>query len=153
MIDERDDAAHRTLHANVTHEGARVDVRDHRNAMLGQVLIKRVGRAPAAGHRRKAFDDECFEKGFARLDVFEVDSGIADERVRHRDDLPGVGRVRQDLLITRHRGIENDFTHGLTFKAVSVAAKNSPVFEQQRRLFQSRDPILSIGQYLKTAFP
>ena len=125
-----------------------------RNSVSGEVVVERLRRAPVAGQRRQPLHDECFEKRLAGFDVFGIDAGIADQRVRHRDDLAGVGRVRQDLLITRHRGIENDFAHGFAFKAVSVATKNTPVFEQQRRAsFQSRDPILFTGQYRKTALP
>src|SRR5437762_8234635 len=35
---------------------------------------------------------------------------IADERIGHRNDLTGVGRVGNNFLVARHRSIENDFT-------------------------------------------
>ena len=49
----------------------------------------------------------------ARLHVLAVGTGIADVRIGKRDDLPTVGRVGQDLLVTRHRCIEDDFADGL----------------------------------------
>ena len=119
--------------------------------LCDEVVVESLGRAPVAGNRRHAAHDEGFEKRLSGLDVFGIDSGIADQRIRHRDDLTGVGRIRQDLLITRHRSVENDFANGFAFKAVSLAAKNTSVFEQQRRAFrccraQSSVPILFIGQ-------
>ena len=84
------------------------------------------------GKWRETLDDKGFEKRLARFDVFGIDAGVADQRIRHGDDLTGVGRVGQDFLIARHRGIENDFANGFALKAVSLAAKNTPVFEQQR---------------------
>ena len=44
-----------------------------------------------------------------RLDVLGVDAGVADVRIRQRDDLPGVRRVGQDFLVAGHRGVEHHF--------------------------------------------
>src|SRR5215471_2510295 len=154
MIDQRNDAAHRSFQTDMPYESARVDAGDNWNSMLREVLVERFGRPPVAWNRRHALDDECFQERFAGFDIFGIDAGVADQRIRHRDDLTGVGGVCQDLLITRHGCIENDFAYGFTFKAVSVAPKNAPILEQQRRaFFQSKLPILFIGQYLKTALP
>ena len=154
MVDERNDASHRTFQPNVPDQSARVDSGNDGNAVFGEVVIERLRRAPVAGQRRQPLHNERFEERLARFDVFRINAGIADQRIRHRDDLAGVRRIGQNLLITRHRRIENDFANGFAFKAVSVATKNTPVFEQQRcASFQSRDPILFIGQYRKTALP
>ncbi len=109
--------------------------------MVRQLLA--IGRHPA--------NNKCFEKRLSGLDVFAIDSGISDHRIGHRDDLAGVGRIRQDLLVTRHRGVEDDFAHGLALEAVALTSKNTPVFEQQGRAFrcchaQSSVPILFTGQ-------
>ena len=132
VIDERNNSAHRTLQPDVPDKSARIDVGNDRNAVFDQVIVERVGCAPVAGNRGHAAHDEGFEKWLSRFDVFPIDAGIADQRIRHRDDLTGVGRIRQDLLIARHRSVENDFANGFAFKAVSLAVKNPAVFEQQR---------------------
>src|SRR5262245_52289004 len=154
MVDERHNAAHRALQSDVADKSPRIDAGNYGNAISGQVIFERFGRTPITRQWRKALYDERLQEGFPGLDVFRINAGIADQRIRHRHDLAGVRWVGQDLLITRHRSIENNFAQGFAFKAVSIAAENTPVFEQQRGvLFQSRDPILFMGQYLKTALP
>jgi len=37
---------------------------------------------------------------------------IADMREGESDDLPGIGRVGEDLLVARHRGVEADLADG-----------------------------------------
>ena len=44
------------------------------------------------------------------LDIFLVRPNVADMREGERDDLTGVGRISQDFLIARHRGIEAHLT-------------------------------------------
>ena len=151
VIDQRNDAAHRTLKPDVPDEGARVDVGNDGNSVGDEIVVERFRRAPVAGNRRHPPNDKGFEKRLSGFDVFGIDAGIADQRVGHRDDLTGVGRIRQDLLIARHRGVEDDFADGFALKAVSLSSKNTPVFEQQRRAFrcchaQSSVPILFTGQ-------
>src|SRR3989454_2819536 len=141
VVDKRYDAAHRTLQADVTHQSARIDIRNGRYAVLRQVGLEALRRPPVAGHWRQVADDESFEERLPRFDVLGIDAGIADERIGHRNDLTGIGRVGKNFLVARHRSIENDFTHGLAFKAVSVASKNTPAFQQQRRLSFHSDVI------------
>ena len=39
--------------------------------------------------------------------VFAVDAVVADQRIGHADDLPGVGRIGEHFLITGHRRVED----------------------------------------------
>jgi len=64
-----------------------------------------------------------------RFHVHRVHAVIADERIRHRDDLALVGRVGQDFLIAGHRGIETDFATRRRACAKALSAKNRAVFE------------------------
>src|ERR1043166_8232565 len=64
------------------------------------------------------------------------------------DDLPGIGRIGQDLLIPGDRGVEADFADCLTGRAETVPPKNRPVRQHQgrvavgrSRLFYSRDGV------------
>src|SRR5262249_22220104 len=43
-----------------------------------------------------------------RLDVLGIGADIADMREGEGDDLPGIGRIGQDLLIAGHRRVEAD---------------------------------------------
>src|SRR4029434_6816114 len=93
---------------------------------------------------RHAAHDKRLEERPAGFDVFGIDAGIPDHRVSHRHNLSGVRRVRQDLLISAHRGVENDFADSFALESVSFATKNTTVFEQQGSAFraQSSVPIL-----------
>ena len=148
MIDERHDSTHGPFDANVTHKSAGVDARDDRNPILCQVVVQRFRRAPVTWQRRQPLHDECFQERLAGFDVFRVDAGVADQRICHCDNLTGVGRVCQDLLITCHRGIENNFADSFTLETVAVAAKDTPVFKQQRRAFFH---LLNVGALLLAA--
>ncbi|MNY77036.1 hypothetical protein D3C86_2168130 [compost metagenome] len=67
-----------------------------------------------------------------RADRFEVVAGdavVADERIRHRDDLTAVGRVGQYFLITGHPGVEHDFAGRFAFAAERLADKQRAVFQ------------------------
>jgi hypothetical protein len=77
MINERDDAAHRTLETNVPHERTRVDVGEHGNAVLREVHLQTVGRPPVTRERRKPLDDKRFKKRLPRFDIFRIDAGVA----------------------------------------------------------------------------
>ena len=62
-----------------------------------------------------------------RFHVIAVCAGIADVRVRQGDDLPAIGRIREDFLIARHRGIEYDFPDSLAFGTNRRAVKNRAI--------------------------
>jgi hypothetical protein len=50
-------------------------------------------------------------------------------RVGQRDDLPGVGRIGEDLLVTGHGSVENYLTNAGTGCADTFAPENSTVGE------------------------
>ena len=62
-----------------------------------------------------------------RLHVFTGGAGVANVRISQRDDLTAIRWVGQNLLITAHRRIENDFANGLTFCTNRLAVKNGAV--------------------------
>jgi hypothetical protein len=47
--------------------------------------------------------------------------------IGQRYDLPAVARVGKDLLVTGHRGVENDLTNRAAGRADSLAKKYRPV--------------------------
>src|SRR5207249_3963300 len=57
---------------------------------------------------------------------------VADERIRAHDDLPVVRRVRRDLLVAGHRGVEHD----LARRGECVSERLSP---PRRTVFQRQD--------------
>ena len=60
------------------------------------------------------------------LDIFGVRADIANMRKGEVDDLPGVRRVGHHFLITRHGGVEADFTNRLPFGAKAPAPDHFP---------------------------
>src|SRR5262245_17335502 len=54
-------------------------------------------------------------------------------RERERDDLPGIGRVGEDLLVARHRGVEADLADRMSGRAQPEAFQDGPVGQHQKR--------------------
>ena len=74
--------------------------------------------------------DEAGNPALAGLVVVKVDAVVADERVRHGNDLTVVGRVGQNLLIACHAGVEYDLTDALSFVADCGTLEQSAVRQQ-----------------------
>ena len=64
---------------------------------------------------------------FVRFHVIAVGAGVADMWIRQGDDLAAIRWIGQDLLIARHRGIEDDFTDSLAFGTNGCAVKNRSI--------------------------
>jgi hypothetical protein len=76
-----------------------------------------------------------------RFAVFRIDAVIADMRISQRDDLPGVGRVGQDFLITAERGVEHHFADAFSTGANGLAPEYRSVGQSKkggRKLGHSR---------------
>ena len=58
-------------------------------------------------------DDKALHLDPPGFQVLGVDPVIAHEGIGHGDDLPLVGRVGEDLLITGHGGVEHHLAGGL----------------------------------------
>ena len=67
------------------------------------------------------------QRSLAVLVVFWVRAGVADLGRRHRDDLAGVGRIGEDLLVARHARREHDLTDRVAERAESVALERRSV--------------------------
>ena len=65
------------------------------------------------------------------FDVFFVGADIADVRKREGDDLAGIGRVGEDLLITRHGGVEAHLADRMSGGTQSEALESGPVGQNQ----------------------
>src|SRR5436853_470407 len=79
--------------------------------------------------RRSGAHDETADRRIDRLDVFVIGADDADVRERETDDLSGIGRIAQDLLIAGHRGVETDLAHGLSVRAEAMAFEDCSVGE------------------------
>ncbi|MGY3440263.1 hypothetical protein ACVW17_000264 [Bradyrhizobium sp. USDA 4473] len=68
-----------------------------------------------------------------RLDVFLVGTDIADVREGEGDDLAGIRRIGEDLLIAGHRGVEADLADGVAFGAETEAFQHGTIGEHKER--------------------
>ena len=65
----------------------------------------------------------------SRLDILRSDAGITDMRIGQGNNLAGVGRIGEDLLITGHGRIEHDLADTVAVGADGLAAENATVGE------------------------
>ena len=91
--------------------------------------------APVAGKLPILPYDKPFQMNSGRFHVFRVDSGIADERIGHCDDLSLVGRVGQDFLIAGHSRVEDDLAQNLALSGKGVTPVNISVLQNQQSRF------------------
>ena len=68
-----------------------------------------------------------------RLDVFIVGADIADMREGEGDQLPGIGGIGEDLLITGHRGVEADLADGVAFRAEAKTLQHGTIGKHEER--------------------
>ena len=118
----------------VPHQRARIDPLDSRHTGMLEIFAERHLRAPVGRPRAIVLDHEALDVDAGRLGVVGIDSDVPDLRVGHADDLPFVRRIGEHFLVTGHRGIEDDFAHGLADRAEGSSAKNAPVGQRQYRL-------------------
>ena len=95
------------MHAELFGDRARVHPLDAGETVFFQISVKRKRCAPVADNGTEFANDEPGALGHVRLGVLVINAVIANLRKRHGDNLPKVGRVGQDLLITRHAGVKN----------------------------------------------
>src|SRR5207248_816238 len=92
-------------------------------------------------HLRKfAYDQRLYVRFFGFL-IIQVGANIPNVRIREADNLSRVAWVRENFLISREAGIENDFAAPARDRAGSAAAKAAPVFQRE-----NRGSVLNFGQ-------
>jgi hypothetical protein len=130
----RETAAHRALVAQVAGERARVDTGESGQVLLREQRIEGPGRAPVARDLAEIATHHALRPQARTLPVLVVHAVVADQRVREHQDLAAIGRVREDLLVPGHRGVEHDLAGGLDLGTETLAAEDASVLERQHRL-------------------
>ena len=98
----RETGFHRALFTKVPGQRPRVDALQTDDAVLGEIFRQTGLRAPTARKLAEFLDDESLDLRAGALAVRLVDAVVADERIRHRHDLPVVRRIGEHLLVTGH---------------------------------------------------
>ena len=101
---------HGARRADVAGEATRVDVGEARQAVACEEAVQAPGGAPIAGHRHQVPHHEAPAERSAALEVGVGDPVVADVGVGEGDDLPGVGRIGENLLVAGHHGVEHHLT-------------------------------------------
>ena len=130
-VGRRDDAAQRTLLAHDARDGARVDAFDGDDVLFLEPLVQRLVGAVARGNGAQLADHEGLGPGATGLGVLFGDAVVADHGVGHQHDLAGIGRIRQDLVVARHRGVEDEVTALLAGRADAASFEHVPGFQGQ----------------------
>src|ERR1700722_18965347 len=111
---------------------ARIQIRNHRDAVPAQKLAGLFARAPITGNARKLTHHQALDIGPRRFIVGGVGAVIPDLRVGQNDDLAGVGWIREDFLIAGNGSNENKF-------AGSLGGRTKPPALEDRTVFQGQD--------------
>ena len=105
-----DHGTHGSERPEMAGQGPGVNALNAGDFPLFQVAVESLPGAPVAGDLTEFFDDKPAHVRFVALVVERIDPVIPDHWIGHRNDLTTVGRIRQNLLITRHRGVETDLS-------------------------------------------
>src|ERR1700680_2704703 len=116
------------------HQRPRVDVGQHRHLELLQVFLGHLLRAPVRAHARELKHDQPFDPRTRGFVIFLVGAIVADFGIGQDNDLPGVGRIGENFLVTSDGSIKNDFAVAFAFGAVAFASEDSPVFQRKDSL-------------------
>ena len=135
-----DQPGRRAAVADAQRERPRVHARDAGHAAHAQPGVERRARAPVARLGRQALRDEAEGGDVGRLQILGVGPHVADMREGERDDLPGVARVRQRLLVAGHARIEADLAGlAVTVGAEAFAPEHGAVRENEGGRGAGRD--------------
>ena len=126
-----DDAAHARRRCAACRVSARVSMSAIATMLCAhQVIAQRAVRPPVAGDRRFLAHDEA---GDLRRRAIRrrrpPRRSCRSAAARHRDDLPGIGRIGQDFLVAGQAGVEHDLAARLAGGARGHAAEPGAVFE------------------------
>ena len=112
---------------------ARVDAARGDQALGAQPYIEVAVRPEIRRAGDVGPQDQAARRGPKRLHVFAVGADVADMREGERNDLTGIGRIGEDLLIPGHGRVETHLAHGNAGGAGAKASQDRAVGQHQRR--------------------
>jgi hypothetical protein len=132
----RDHRMRRAEVADARRQRARVDAGERDDPAPLQPVLEALGGAVAGRRGHVGAEDRAHRAG-ARgrrqvLDVLAVRPDIADVREGEGDDLPGIGRIGQDLLVARERGVEAHFADGASGRPEAAPLDHRAVREHEQ---------------------
>ena len=131
-------AGHRPGIADQPGEATGVDAGETGDAVAYEHRLEvALGAAVARPAGQLAHDDAAAERPVG-LEVGGVDAVVADVRVGEGDDLPGVRRIGEHLLVARQGGVEHHLATGDATRRVRadrLALEHGPVCQHQQSPF------------------
>src|ERR1700753_1486172 len=127
----------------MAHDSTGIDLREYRNAIALEVFVGDFCRAPVRTHGRKLAHNQAFNVRLRGLGIGWRGAVVSDVRVREHHNLARVTRVSEDFLVAGEGCVENNFADAFCDCAVSLAAKETPVFEGENCLHY-----LSLGEWI-----
>ena len=129
QVDARQDALHGAANANAADQCPGVDPLEGDDAVRGQVAVQLALGAEVARSAAQFPHDEPRQVRLVALDVLGRDAVVADLRIGHRNDLPAIAGIGQDLLISGHRRVEADFPVDFTGRPEGRSGEDGSVFQ------------------------
>ena len=115
----------------------RINAADRLHAGILQSFRETLTSAPIARHISSSFDNQTRSVNGIAFHVLRINADIADVRAGKRHELARVGGIREDFLITRHRGVEDNFANRKTCRTGTFTLKDRAVGQYERRLRSS----------------
>ena len=120
------------MFADVERQGAGIDAVNAWHVVRLEIVVKAPLAAPVAWLREIA-DHETRKEKPARLGILAVDAVVADLGRGEHDELAGVGRIRENLLVAGHPRVEDDLAQRVPRRAEGDAAKDHAVVQREKR--------------------
>ena len=130
--------------AQVTGQRPRVQAGDRGHA-LGAQQVDDLAR-PAEHRRGRVADHEATQPGSLGLVVTREPAVVADERIGHDHDLPGVRGVGADLLVAGLGGVDDQVAAGRHRRTEADALEHGAVLEGQQRRTVGADAWIDDGR-------
>src|SRR5947207_2611743 len=108
---------------------ARINAVNRDDVPAFQISVEGFLRAPTGSYATCFAHHEALDPRAIRFFVFTVNTVVANQRIGHTNDLTGVGGIGKDLLVTRHRGIEDHLAGALAFRRPRSTVESAAIFE------------------------
>src|SRR5690242_5179556 len=118
------------MRPQVSHHRARIQPLNGGNTIAFQELLAVLAATPIARNRAELSDHQALDVRPVGLVVVGIRAVVADLRIGQHNDLAGVGRVGEYLLVSSDGGIEDDLAIALAFGAAAFADEYSSIFQR-----------------------
>ena len=121
-----------TVHPDVARERSSVDLADPGHVPLPQVLVERRFARVVARYRTRPAHRQRAGPRPRGLGVRVTHPIVALQRIGHAHHLACIRRIRKDLLVAGHRGVEDDLSLTDDICAERRADEGATVLEHER---------------------